>query len=155
LHNARDILLLPAAYAVLVALLGLGLRLLAGPAQAAFEDLADVLGVVVDAEVAQDQALDAGGGPQVVGPAVPGGAWQQESLQLVQLVVGKPVGTAQGPGVEAAGPSVQAEPAVDGSVIDAPDLGDRGRPVPLADGFDGASSSVFEFAAGNRGTHTT
>src|ERR1700722_19312648 len=49
-------------------------RRMAGPAQTPLEDLADMLGVVGNAEVASDHFADAGRSPQVVGPAVPGGA---------------------------------------------------------------------------------
>ena len=52
-----------------VTLLGLFLRLLAGPAEPELEDLTDVLGVVSDAEMSVDQHGDAGGGPKLGAPA--------------------------------------------------------------------------------------
>lgn len=51
-----------------VALLGLLLGLLAAPVQPPSGDLADVLGVVPDAEVAPDHLGDPVGTPQVVVP---------------------------------------------------------------------------------------
>src|SRR6202043_674756 len=83
LHDTRELGLFPAAYVLLVPLLGLGLRFLAGPTEAAFEDLSDMLGVIGDAEVTEDYLLDTGRRPQIVGPAVLVGALQQEGLQSV------------------------------------------------------------------------
>ena len=66
---------------LVVALLGLLLRLLAAPAQPPPDDLADVLDVVLDAEVAADDLGDPVGTPQVVAPAVGLGPLQQQALQ--------------------------------------------------------------------------
>jgi hypothetical protein len=74
---------------------------------------------------------------------------------VTQLVVGEAVGADQGLGVQSAGLSGEPEPAVDGTAIDAQDLGDGGRLVSLGDGFDGSPSAVFEFAAGDRRAHAT
>jgi hypothetical protein len=100
--DAGKRLLLPAAYALLVPLLGLGLGLLASPAQAAFEDLADMLGVIGDAELAADDFGDPGGGPQVGGPAVAGGAWQEKGVRPTNRVVAQAGAGSRGEGVKTA-----------------------------------------------------
>jgi hypothetical protein len=69
----------------LVAFLRPPLRLLAGPAQLALEDLADVLRVEGDAEVPLDEVGDAGGGPQRGPPAVRLGPLQQQPLQSLAV----------------------------------------------------------------------
>ena len=84
-----------------VALLGLLLRLLAAPVQPPPDDLADVLGVVLDAEVAADQFGDPAGAPEVVVPAVGLGPLQQQGLKLSQLLGGESRGRGPGWGLAA------------------------------------------------------
>jgi hypothetical protein len=62
-EDAREVLGQPARDLRVVALLGPDVRLLAASVEAALEELADVLGVEGDAEVAADDLGDARGGP--------------------------------------------------------------------------------------------
>jgi transposase len=79
-EDARVLVAQPPGHLHVVALPGLPPGLLAGPAEPAFEDLADALGVVGDAGAALDEPGDAGGGPQLVVPAVALDALQQEGF---------------------------------------------------------------------------
>src|ERR1700722_4132615 len=149
-QDAREGLLLPAAYGILVAFLGLELRLLAGPAQTPLEDLADMLGVVGNAEVASDHFADAGRSPQVVGPAVPGGALQEQHLQLLELGIGKARLATQRLGGEATGGAGLAEPTINAAAVDAEHFGDGRGLLSFADGFDGTLAAAFQLTDGNR-----
>ena len=62
-EDTRELLGQPARDLRVVALLGPDVRLLAASVEAALEELADVLGVEGDAEVAADDLGDARGGP--------------------------------------------------------------------------------------------
>ena len=61
--HARQLIVLPAFDLLVIAFARLAFGLLAGPAQTALEDLADVFGVVRDAEALSNEAGDAVGGP--------------------------------------------------------------------------------------------
>lgn len=99
-EDARVLVSQPPGHLLVVPLAGLAPGLLAGPAELALEDLADVLGVVGDAEAALDEPGDAGGGPQFVVPAVVLGPLAQQPLQGGQLALGKAGAAARlGPGV--------------------------------------------------------
>jgi len=67
----------PPRHLLVVPLPGLPPGLLAAPVQPPLEDLADVLGVVADAELPLDQAGHPGGGPQFVVPPVVLGSLHQ------------------------------------------------------------------------------
>ena len=69
-EDAREFVTQPAFDLLVVTFAGLAFRLLAGPAQALLENLADVFGVQGDAKALLDQACHAVGGPQLVGPTV-------------------------------------------------------------------------------------
>ena len=114
---------------LVVALLGLLLRLLAAPVQPPPDHLADVLGVVVDAEVAADHLGDPVGAPQVVVPAVGLGPLQEQPLQLLDLLVGEPgLGAGVGLGGQLlGGVPVELHPGVDGGASAAEEVGDRRR----------------------------
>ncbi len=73
-----------------VGLLGLLLRLLAAPTQAMPADLADVLDVGLDAEVAADHLGDPPSTPKGIEPAVLGGPLGQKRFQLGELLGGEP-----------------------------------------------------------------
>jgi hypothetical protein len=151
--DAWELLLLPAAYLVLVAFLGFGLWLLAGPAEPAFEDLANVLGMKSDAEVTQDDLLDAGCRPQVVGPAMLGGPLQQEGLQGVQLVIGEGGGAADRLGIETAWEVGLAQPAMQRDTVDAKSPRDDGRGLTFPHGGDGPLAEEFAFSSSSWSSH--
>ncbi len=146
-EDARQLIGLPALHLLVVAFAGLALGLLAGPAQSLLEDLADVLGVVGDAEAFADEPGDAVGGPQFVVPAVFLGALEKEAFEFAEVVVGQPGrGAGDGPGVQAVGLAGHASPAVQGGDADAEDAGDRGGGFALLDEFHGAATAAFQFA---------
>jgi hypothetical protein len=143
-HDAGEVIGLPSLRLLVAAFAGLALRLLAGPLQALLEDLADVFGVVANAEVALNQAGDTIRGPELVGPTMLLGPLQQESLQLAQLVRGEARG---GTGVGLAGQTGlrarQTPPTMDGSFVDAEDARDRGGGLPVFDEFHSTSPPAF------------
>ena len=79
--DPRELVPDPPRHLLVVPLAGLPPRLLAGPAEAVGEDLADVLGVVHAAEVAGDDDGHAVGGPQLVGPPVGLGPLHQQAFE--------------------------------------------------------------------------
>lgn len=155
--DAGELLVQPALDLGRVALPGLGLRPLGASVQPVLEDLADVLGVEADAEVALDEGRDALGGPQGIGPAVGGGACEQEAFQVGELVVveagGRP---GVGPGGEAVGLCAgRLVPAVGRAACPTEDAGDEGRGFALFHKFDGVAAAAFEFCGGSeRSAHT-
>ena len=103
-QETRQRIGLPTVHLLVVAFARLAFGFLAGPAQAALENLADVFGVVRYAEALSDQAGDAIGGPQFVGPAVGLGALEQQLLELAELFLGQPRrGAGSGLGLQAVG----------------------------------------------------
>src|SRR5262249_20641472 len=145
----------PALHLLVVALARLAPGLLAGPAEPPLEDLADVLGVVGPAEALADEPRHAGGGPQLVGPAVLPGTLGEEALELLEVVVGQPRRrTGAGAGVEAVRPAGQAPPAMHGGGLDTEDAGDLGRGLAPLDQFNGAATPALQFFGGSFGSHS-
>jgi hypothetical protein len=147
----------PPRHLLVVTLAGPLAGLLRGPAQAAAQDLANVLGVVAAAEVALNQAGDAGGGPQLVVPAVRLGTQQQQFFEVPQLAVGEAgLGTRLRFRIQAARLACQAEPAAQGLGVDAEDAGDVGPRLTLLNQEHGATPPAFQFvSSSNRSTHIT
>lgn len=117
----------------LVPLSGPPLRLLAGPAELALEDLADVLRVEGDAEVALDQLGHPGGGPKY-GPAAVGlGSLEQLHQPL---------------------PGRFAEPWLASGLAAAEEAGDVLGDSPLFNQLDGPEAAALEFFGGSAGSHS-
>src|SRR5204863_6839878 len=93
---------------------------------------ADMLGVVVQLEMPLDEDGDAGGGPQLVGPAVALGSLLEQFGEAGQVVVGEARLADAGDGGESLGLGSEAPPAVDGVDMDAEDGGDRAGPLAFA-----------------------
>jgi hypothetical protein len=112
--------------------------------------------VLPDAEVTLDEPRDAGGGPELVVPAVVLGPQRQQLFELAQLVVGQAGGgSGMGLGVQAVGLSGQAEPAGQGLGVSAEDAGDVGARLPLRHQLDGTAAAAFQFSSSSKGsTHT-
>src|SRR5262249_60024708 len=87
-EDAWQLIVQPPLHLLIVLFAGLALGLLAGPAQALLEDLADMLGVQGDAHAFADQACDAVGGPELVGPGVSFAARLTEAFRLRPVVLG-------------------------------------------------------------------
>ena len=140
----------------LVPLLGLLLRLLAGPPQPPLEHLADVLGVEADLEMPLDQLGGPGGGPQLGPKAVGFGALQQQSFESPQLLGGEPgLGAGVGPGGELLGGLAgELHPSVDGGSPAAQEVGDVFGGLTLFDELDGPEAAALEFFSGSDGSHT-
>ena len=156
-QDARERLLPPALDLLVVALGGPVLGLLGASVEALFEDLADVLGVVGEAEVAADDRGDALGRPQLGGPAVGAGAVQQQVFEVLQLVVAQARGRARvGLGGQAVGMRAGGlAPAVEGGAGDAQDAGDGGRGLAAVHEFDRMAATAFQFGgSSNRSAHT-
>lgn len=139
-----------------VVLFGLGLRLLADPAEPFLDQLADMLGMVADTKVAADHLGDPRGGPQEVGTAVGFGPFEQESFEFLDLLGAEPdLGSKVGFGGKSVGRRLgHLFPAVERSPAHTEDAGDGGRRLALFDHRDGASASSFEFGNGSNGSHT-
>src|SRR5689334_5555042 len=88
--DAGELVTDPPRHLLVVPLPGLPPRLLAGPPEAASEDLPDMLGVVGDAELPLDQAGNPGGSPQHVVPPESLRPLLQQALQLPKVGVGQP-----------------------------------------------------------------
>src|SRR5262249_36976141 len=101
----------------------------------------------------EDDLLDAGRGPQVVGPAMLRGPLQQEGLQLVELVIGEGGGAAHRLGIEAAGDAGLAQPAMQGDAVDAEGPSDGGRGLAFAHGRDGPLAEEFAFSSSSWSSH--
>src|SRR5262249_37289973 len=158
LHEAREFLAEPAGDLVLVALAGLALRFLAGPAQARAEEAADVIGIVGDAEMPADQLSDAGGGPEVVRPAVGLGPLFQQAFHRSELAVGEAWRRAGvRPGRQATGTMfVGRQPAVERRAVDAENARNVRGSLALAVQLHGTAATAFEFSSGSkRSTHIT
>ena len=119
-EDAREFVTQPAFDLLVVTFAGLAFRLLAGPAQALLENLADVFGVQGDAKALLDQACHAVGGPQLVGPTVLVSALAEEVFEFVELVVGELAWAAwDGFGIQTVRFSGHTSPAVNGGRVDA------------------------------------
>ena len=115
-----------------------------------------MLGMVRDAQAFAEQAGDAAGGPQLVGPAVRLGALEQELFQKAELVVGKAWGVARvGTGLQAVRLPGQPPPAVDGRRQDAQDARDGGGRFTLFHQFNRPSATAFEFSRCSFGSHAS
>ena len=131
-EDAGELIGLPAFHLLVIALSGPPLRLVTGPVQATAEQAEDVVGVVLDAEVAVDDLGDAGRRPQLVGEAVGGSPLVQESFEFPQLKVGQPAfGTGNGLGGEAVALPSHPPPTVQGGACDAQDAGHHGGSFAL------------------------
>ena len=153
-QDARELVVEPAQDGLVVVAAGTVLRLLTASVEAAFEDLADVFGVIGDTEVPLDQDGDAGGGPQFGGPAVVAGALPKQLFQAGQQGVGQPRRSADGDGVQATGLAGHADPAMNRGPINAENLGDGGRGLAFAVGGDGALSAMGQLFWGSVRSHT-
>jgi hypothetical protein len=143
-EDAGELIGLPPLNLLVVALPGASLRLVAGPVQSAAEQAADVVGVVLDAEVLADEKRDAGGGPQFIGEAVGGCPLLQECFQCLQLGVSQSASGTRGrfsskPRVVACHPP----PAVQGGGSDAEDACDDGGGFALLEQLDSPESPSF------------
>ena len=138
-----------------VALLGLLLRFLAGPAQPLAEDLAGMLDVVRDGEVTPDHLGDPLGGPEGIGPAVGGGPLTEERLLLLELLGGEPgPGTGMGPGGQPLGGGLgHLLPAVERGAADAEDAGDDGGGLALTHQFDGPGAAALQLGSSSNWSH--
>src|ERR1700677_200203 len=152
--DTRQLIVYPAFHLLVVAFAGLALGFLAGPMQAFLEDLADVFGVVVDAEVFADQAGDPVGGPEFVMPAMTLSSLQQELFQVGQLGSGQAWrSTGQGSGVQTVRLSGHASPTMDGRGADAKNAGDDRWRLAMVDEFYRAATPAFEFSSSTFGSH--
>jgi hypothetical protein len=140
----------------LVPLPGHHLQLLAGPVELPLDDLADVLGVLVDPEVAADHLLDAVGRTELGPPAVGPGALQEQLFEPAQLVgaqSGRPARIELG-GDLRRGLELRLQPGVDGGTAAAEGAGDIGGMLAPADELDGTPAAAFEFFCGSDRSHT-
>jgi hypothetical protein len=145
--DARELLVQPACDLFVVAFLGQDVGLRTASVQAAFEELADVFGMVREAEVATDDCRHPRGGSECIGPPVRGGPLPQQAMQFGRLYVGE---ARRGSGVGFGGQAVGAGargllPAVEGGASDAQDAGNGDGRFTLAHEFDGAAPAAFEF----------
>jgi hypothetical protein len=152
--DTGPLLCLPSLHLLVVAFASLAAGLLAGPTQASFEDLADMLGVEGNAQAFAEQAGDAVSGPQIVGPAVFLGPLAEKSFELAQAVVGQMRRAARnGFGIQPMRFLGHASPAMKGGGADAEDTGDHGRGFALLDECDSAATAAFEFSRCSFGSH--
>jgi hypothetical protein len=138
-----------------VTLLGLLLRLLATPVEPTLDDLADVLGVVTDAEMAADHLGDPCGGPQLGPPAMGFGTLQKQLLELLELVgteAWRSAGVRLG-GKLVRGFAIQLQPGVDGGPAAAEEAGDIIRMFALVNQLNGATTPAFEFFCSSDRSH--
>ncbi len=146
-----EVVVHPTRHLLVVPLPGARLWLPTAEAQASLEDDTDVFGVVANAEVASDQAGDAVGGPQVVGPTVLAGPLEQEVFDLSPLLGGElGFGSEQGLGGQSRPLPGQATPAMHGGFVDAQDPGDERRGLAAVEQFDGATAAAFQFSGGSK-----
>jgi len=139
-----------------VTLLGLLLRLLATPVEPTLDDLADVLGVVTDAEMATDHLGDPCSRPQLGPPAMGFSTLQKQLLELLELVGIEARGSA---GVRLGGKllrsfAMQFQPGVDGGPATAEEAGDILGMFTLVDELNGAATPAFEFFCSSDRSHT-
>jgi hypothetical protein len=139
-----------------VSLFGLLLRLLATPVEPKLDDLADMLGVVADAEVAADHLGDPCGGPQLGPPAVGFSTFQEQLLELIELVgiqARRSAGVRLG-GKLGRGFALPFQPGVDGGSAAAEEAGDIVGMFALIDELNGAATPAFEFFCSSDRSHT-
>src|SRR5581483_10130357 len=130
--------------------------LLAGPPEPPLEDLADVLGVVVEVELPLDQPGDAGGGPEFVVPAVGLRTLRQQARQRPEVGVGQArCRGGWGLGVHPAGPPGRPDPPGHGLVVDAEHLGDGLAGLATGHSLHGLLSAAFQFSSGSKGSAHT
>jgi hypothetical protein len=140
-----------------VALLGLLLRLLATPVEPTLNDLADVLGVVTDAEMTADHLGDPCGSPQLGPPAVGFGTLQKQLFELLELVgteAWRSAGVRLG-GKLVRGFTMQFQPGVDGGPAAAEEAGDIIGMFTLVNQLNGAATPAFEFFCSSDRSHTS
>jgi hypothetical protein len=140
----------------LVTLPGLLLRFLAGPVEPELDDLADVFGVVTDAEVALDDFGDPCGSPQLGPPAVGFGALQEQLLELDELagVESRRSAGARLGGELGRGFALQFEPSVNRGPAAAEEACDGGGMLALTNELNSAATPAFEFLCSSDGSHT-
>jgi hypothetical protein len=141
----------------LVTFPGLLLRLLATPVEPKLDDLADVLGVVTDAEMAADHLGDPRGGPQLGPPAVGSGTFAEQVLELIELVGIKARSSA---GLRLGGEllrsfAMQFQPSVDGGPAAAEEAGDIIGMFTLVNQLNSAATPAFEFLCSSDWSHTS
>jgi hypothetical protein len=136
---------------------GLLLRLLAGPVEPKLDDLADVFGVVTDAEVAANDFGDPCGSPQLGPPAVDFGPLQEQLFELTELVgiesrrsAGARLGGELGRGF-----ALQFEPGVNRGPAAAEEMGHHGGMLTLINELNSAATPAFEFFCSSDGSHTS
>lgn len=139
-----------------VSLFGLLLRLLATPVKPKLDDLADVLGVVTDTEVAADHLGDSCGSPQLGPPAMCFSTLQEQRLELIELVG---IQSRRSAGVRPGGKLVRGfavpfQPGVDGGSAAAEEAGDIVGMFALVDELNGAATPAFEFLCSSDRSHT-
>jgi hypothetical protein len=156
-EDAGILVIEPPRHLLLIGLTRLAFGLLAGPIQALLEDLADMLGVEGLPEMPLNEAGNASGGPQFVGPAMSLGSLQEQGFELRQMVVSESRPWAQLPfGVDAMGLLGFVKPTSKCFVGNAKDASDGRAVFTLSDKVNGPSSSAFEFSRGsNWSTHST
>jgi hypothetical protein len=139
-----------------VALLGLLLRLLATPVEPTLDDLADVLGVITDAEMATDHLGDPCSRPQLGPPAMGFGTLQKQLLELLELVgteAWRSAGVRLGDKL-VRGFTIQFQPGVDGGPAAAEEAGDIIGVFALVNQLNGAATPAFEFFCSSDRSHT-
>jgi len=139
-----------------VTLSGFLLRFLATPVEPKLDDLADVLGVVMDAEMAADHLGDPCGGPQLGPPAVGFSTFQKQLLELIELVG---IQARRSAGVRLGGKlgwgfALPFQPSVDGRSAAAEEAGDIVGMLALVDELNGAATPAFEFLCSSDRSHT-
>lgn len=140
-----------------VTLPGFSLRLLAGPLQPPFENLADVLRVELDGESLLDQLGDTFSGPELGFPATGLGSLLQQHLKFLELFSGEAwLGAEVGLGHELPGSQLgKFDPGVDGGASTAEKVGNIVGRFPLLDEFNGTDTATLEFFGGSNGSHNT
>ena len=140
----------------LVTLPGLFLRLLATPVEPKLDDLADVLGVITDAEMATDYLGDPCSRPQLGPPAMGSGTFAEQFLELIELVVVEAWGPARVRlGSELGrGFALQFQPSVDRGPAAAEEAGDVVGMLALVYQLNGAATPAFEFLCSSDTSHT-
>lgn len=155
LQDHRELLTPSVADLLGVALLGLLLRLLAAPAEPVPKDLTDMLGVVLDAELAADHLGDSPGTPEGVGPAVDLGFLEQEGCELLELLIRQSdFGSGMWLGSQPLRCGLsQSFPAIQRGVANAQDASDEGARFSLVHQLDSPSATTFQFRCGSCRSH--
>src|SRR5262245_9246658 len=146
----------PAFHLLEVLFAGAFLRLLRGPVQTLIEQPADVIGMVINAEVALDQYGDPLGGPQVVGPTVRHSPLVEQALQSNQLLRAETRRAARG-GLDSqsVGLASQASPTTQGGTSNAKDACDDAGRLSTFDQCDGPTPASFQLSSCPFWSHTT